>query len=197
MERPQQQLNLMKSDGPMLSRVLSQYPESSLIGPGFIGGTSVKTSRTIGPWPRVARVIDHPLLGYRNHLSIIAALCHGRLDAPRVIEGSLNREQLDLRVAGGPVPALQRGGMIIPANLSAHASRKAARVLKDVVALFLFLPPCGPDLNPIEMAFSGPGRCSAVPAHVPVMTHGRRTLLYAISAPGNRAAIALPPRDMK
>ncbi len=30
----------------------------------------------------------------------------------------------------------------------------AARILKDVGAWFLFLPPYSPDLNPIEMAFA-------------------------------------------
>ena len=44
--------------------------------------------------------------------------------------------------------------MIILDNLSSHKSARAAEVLRDIGAWFLFLPPYSPDLNPIEMAFS-------------------------------------------
>ena len=39
-------------------------------------------------------------------------------------------------------------------NLATHRSPKAAGILKDIGAWFLFLPPYSPDLNPIEMAFA-------------------------------------------
>ena len=39
-------------------------------------------------------------------------------------------------------------------NLSSHKGPKAAQMLREVGAWFLFLPPYSPDLNPIEMAFS-------------------------------------------
>ena len=38
--------------------------------------------------------------------------------------------------------------------MSSHKSPNAARMLKDVGAWFLPLPPYSPDLNPIEMAFA-------------------------------------------
>ena len=38
--------------------------------------------------------------------------------------------------------------------IAVHNSARAAEILKDVGAWFLFLPPYSPDLNPIEMAFS-------------------------------------------
>ena len=38
--------------------------------------------------------------------------------------------------------------------LAAHRSPRAAAILKDIGAWFLFLPPYSPDLNPIEMAFA-------------------------------------------
>jgi transposase len=44
--------------------------------------------------------------------------------------------------------------VIILDNLSSHKSPRAAEMLRDVGAAFLFLPPYSPDLNPIEMAFS-------------------------------------------
>ena len=44
--------------------------------------------------------------------------------------------------------------MVILDNLSSHKSVRAAEVLRDVGAWFLFLPPYSPDLDPIEMASS-------------------------------------------
>ncbi len=44
--------------------------------------------------------------------------------------------------------------MIISDNLSSHKSARAAEIIQEVGAWFLFLPPYSPDLNPIEMAFS-------------------------------------------
>lgn len=43
---------------------------------------------------------------------------------------------------------------VILDNLAVHKSKRAAVILQDYGAWFLFLPPYSPDLNPIEMAFS-------------------------------------------
>ena len=51
-------------------------------------------------------------------------------------------------------PTLQTGDVIILDNLPSHKSQKAAEAMPAVGAWFLFLPPYGPDLNPIEMAFA-------------------------------------------
>ncbi|MCC5972802.1 MAG: transposase [Rubellimicrobium sp.] len=49
--------------------------------------------------------------------------------------------------------ALARTTVILD-NLSSHKSPKAAQTLRDIGCWFLPLPPCSPDLNPIEMAFA-------------------------------------------
>ena len=49
---------------------------------------------------------------------------------------------------------LQKGDVVILDNLSSHKSERAAAMLRERGAWFLFLPPYSPDLNPIEMAFS-------------------------------------------
>ena len=41
--------------------------------------------------------------------------------------------------------------MIILDNLSSHKSPKASAILRNIGAWFLPLPPCSPDLNPIEI----------------------------------------------
>ena len=66
----------------------------------------------------------------------------------------MNRATFDTYVETQLVPTLSKGDVIILDNLSSHKSVRAAEVLHDVGAWFLFLPPYSPDLNPIEMAFS-------------------------------------------
>jgi transposase len=86
--------------------------------------------------------------------TFIAALRHDRLDAPWVIDGAMNGEMFDLYVQTQLAPSLREGDVVILDNLSSHKSPKAAQILRDIGAWFLFLPPYSPDLNPIEMAFS-------------------------------------------
>ena len=64
----------------------------------------------------------------------------------RVIINTYVETQLD--------PQIKLGDIDILDNLAAHKSQKAETILRAKGAWFLFLPPCSPNLNPIEMAFS-------------------------------------------
>lgn len=66
----------------------------------------------------------------------------------------MNRVTFDTYVETQLAPTLSKGDVTILDNLSSHKSARAAEVLRDAGAWFLFLPPYSPDLNPIEMAFS-------------------------------------------
>jgi len=66
----------------------------------------------------------------------------------------MNREIFETYVEPQLAPTLQPGDVVILDNLSSHKSPKAAAILKQRGAWFLFLPPYSPDLNPIEMAFA-------------------------------------------
>jgi transposase len=123
---------------------------------GFIDETSLKTNmaKTSGWSPCGARLVDHVPFGHWQTQTFIAALRHDRLDAPWVIGGPINRELFDLYIETQLVPTLHKGDVVILDNLAAHRSPKAAAILKDIGAWFLFLPPYSPDLNPIEMAFA-------------------------------------------
>lgn len=120
----------------------------------FIDETSLKTStvKTTGWAPKGERLIRHALFGHWNTQTFIAALRHDRLDAPWVIDGTMNGALFNLHVETQLGPTLRRGGVIIPDKLSSHKSPKAAEVIPEVGAWFL--PPCNADLNPIEMAFA-------------------------------------------
>lgn len=122
----------------------------------FIDETSLKTNmvKTTGWAPRGARLVDLAPFGHWRTQTFIAALRHDRLDAPWVINGAMNGEMFDLYVQTQLAPSLREGDVVILDNLSSHKSPKAAQILRDIGAWFLFLPPYSPDLNPIEMAFS-------------------------------------------
>ena len=66
----------------------------------------------------------------------------------------MNRRAFDTYIETQLAATLNPGDIVILDNLSSHKSEKAAQVLKQRGAWFLFLPPYSPDLNPIEMAFS-------------------------------------------
>jgi len=66
----------------------------------------------------------------------------------------MNREFFGIHVETQRAPTLHRGDVVILDNLATQPSPKAAEILKDIGAWFLFLPPYSPDLNPIGMAFA-------------------------------------------
>ena len=123
---------------------------------GFLDETWLKTNmtKTTGWAPRGQRLVDHAPFGHWHTQTFVAALRHDRLDAPWVIDGTMNRVTFDAYVETQLVPTLNKGDVIILDNLSSHKSARAAEVLRNIGAWFLFLPPYSPDLNPIEMAFS-------------------------------------------
>jgi transposase len=122
----------------------------------FIDETSTNTKLTkrMGWAPVGERLVDHIPFGHWKTQTFIAGLrCHG-LTAPWVIDCPMNKQMFDLYIETQLAPTLKRGDVVILDNLSSHKSEKATKILKDIGAWFLFLPPYSPDLNPIEMAFS-------------------------------------------
>lgn len=122
----------------------------------FLDETWLKTNmvKTTGWAPVGERLVDHAPFGHWHTQTFIAALRHDRLDAPWIIPGAINANRFETYVETQLVPTLRPGDVVILDNLSSHKSPKAAEMLRDVGARFLFLPPYSPDLNPIEMAFA-------------------------------------------
>lgn len=120
----------------------------------FINETSVKTNltRLRGRAPKGERLTgDAPFGGWRTR-TFIAGLAHDALIAPWVIEGAMNGEAFATCVETQRAPALSPGTVVILDNLSTHRNDRAAAALRARGCWFLFLPPCSPDLNPIEQA---------------------------------------------
>ena len=122
----------------------------------FIDETWLKTNmaKRTGWAPRGQRLVDYAPFGHWRTQTFVAALRHDRLDAPWVIDGTMNRNVFETYVETQLAPTLGKGDVVILDNLSSHKSQRASDILKDRGAWFLFLPPYSPDLNPIEMAFS-------------------------------------------
>lgn len=117
-------------------------------------GTTTKMTRLRGRARKGQRLKMKAPFGHWRTQTFIAALRHDGLTAPWVIDRPMNRQIFETYVETQLAPTLKPGDMVILDNLSSHKSEKAAAILKQRGAWFLFLPPYSPDLNPIEMAFS-------------------------------------------
>nr|WP_244884507.1 IS630 family transposase [Sphingobium cupriresistens] len=117
-------------------------------------GTTTKMTRLRGRARRGQRLKMKAPFGHWGTQTFIAALRHDGLTAPWVIDRPMNRQIFEAYVETQLAPTLSPGDMVILDNLSSHRSEKAAAILKQRGAWFLFLPPYSPDLNPIEMAFA-------------------------------------------
>jgi len=53
-----------------------------------------------------------------------------------------------------PVPTLSSGEIVTLDNLGSQMSQAVRKTIRDAEAKLLFLPPCSPDMNPIEQVFA-------------------------------------------
>ncbi len=116
--------------------------------------TTTKMTRLRGRARHGSRLKAKAPLGHWKTQTFIAVLRHDGLVAPWVIDRPMNRDIFETWVETQLAPTLNPGDVVILDNLSSHKSEKAATILKERGAWFLFLPPYSPDLNPIEMAFA-------------------------------------------
>ena len=117
-------------------------------------GTTTKMTRLRGRARIGDRLRAKAPFGHWKTQTFIAGLRSDGLTAPWVIDQPMNRVIFETYVETQLAPTLKPGDVVILDNLSSHKSEKAAAILKERGAWFLFLPPYSPDLNPIEMAFA-------------------------------------------
>lgn len=116
--------------------------------------TNTKLTKRTGWAPVGQRLYDHIPFGHWKTQTFIAGLRQNGLTAPWVLDGPMNSQAFECYIETQLAPTLKKGDVVILDNVAFHKSQKAAEILKDIGAWFLFLPPYSPDLNPIEMAFS-------------------------------------------
>jgi transposase len=102
--------------------------------------------------PRGQRLKAKVPYGRWDTMTFLAAMRYDRIDAPWLLEGSIDSESFRTYVEKVLTPALKPGDIVIMDNLASH---KASRLLiRAAGAKLFFLPKYSPDLNPIENAFS-------------------------------------------
>ena len=76
------------------------------------------------------------------------------LGAPCVFDGPINGRCFQAWVEQPLVPTLRPGDIVILDNLASHKGRPVRQAIRSAGARLWFLPPCSPDLNPIEQTFA-------------------------------------------
>jgi len=70
------------------------------------------------------------------------------------VEGSTTREVFETYLEHVLAPTLEPGQNVVMNNLSAHKGGTVKEIIEGRGCELLYLPPCSPDFNPIEQAFS-------------------------------------------
>ena len=70
------------------------------------------------------------------------------------VEGSTTREVFEAYLKGALAPSLKPGQVVVMDNLSSHKGSRLRELVEHRGCEILYLPPCSPDLNPIEEAFA-------------------------------------------
>ena len=122
----------------------------------FIDETWAKTNMApIRGWaPRGQKLRARVPHGHWKTLTLIAALRCDRIDAPCVFDGPINGRSFTAYVEQVLVPTLVPGDIVIMDNLGSHKGKLVRDAIRSAGAKLFFLPPCSPDLNPIEQVFA-------------------------------------------
>ena len=122
----------------------------------FIDETWITTNmaRRYGRALRGQRLVAGVPHGHWKTSTFLAALRHGKLTAPCIIDGAINGEAFRAYVEQFLAPTLLPGDIVILDNLGSHKVAGIREAIEAVGATLLYLPPYSPDLNPIEQFFS-------------------------------------------
>lgn len=99
------------------------------------------------------RLIDHVPLGHWKATTFVDALRQDGLTAPLVLDGPINGDAFVACVRDFLAPTLKPGDIVVMDNLSSHKVEGVREAIEGMGVRLLYLPPDGPDLNPIENAF--------------------------------------------
>jgi transposase len=92
--------------------------------------------------------------GHRKTTTLVAGLRKTGMVAPMTLDGPVTGDWLEACVRHVLTPTLRPGNVVIMDNLSSRKRASVREIIEAAGARLLFLPPCSPDFNPIEMAFA-------------------------------------------
>jgi hypothetical protein len=115
---------------------------------------STAMTRPRGCCPKGERLHVGVPHGHWKTTTLICCLGINGMVGRVVYDGPINREVFMAYVEQFLVPVLVPGDIVIMDNLPAHKGDVVGDAIATAGATLRFLPPCSPDLNPIENAFS-------------------------------------------
>ena len=117
-------------------------------------GASTKMARRYGRSLRGERCRAPIPHGHWKTTTFVGALRLEGMTAPMVLDGAMHGAAFLAYVEQVLAPTLSPGDIVIMDNLPAHKPVAVRQAIEAVGGELRFLPPCSPDFNPIEMAFS-------------------------------------------
>ena len=87
-------------------------------------------------------------------LNIIAGLSGGNIAAPMIYKCSTNSEIFNFWLENSLLHEIPKHSIAVMDNAGFHKSEKTEELTEKFSCRLLFLPPCSPDLNPIEKFWS-------------------------------------------
>jgi transposase len=116
--------------------------------------THLDMTSAYGRAPQGQRAHDKVLRNYGTNASLMAALRLEGMDAPFVVDGSVNTAVFEAYVEHILSPTLRIGDIVLMDNLTCHKADSVRRLIEAQGASVLFIPAYSPDFSPIEQAFS-------------------------------------------
>jgi len=117
------------------------------------GATTILTrlyARALGG----ARTTEAVPRNYGQSTSMIATLGVDGVEAPMLIEGSIDTLVFNAYCEQVLQPTLKTGDIIVLDNLGAHRASRIEEITASCGAQVLWLPPYSPDFSPIELMWS-------------------------------------------
>ncbi|SFU76262.1 Transposase [Nitrosospira multiformis] len=111
-------------------------------------------TRRHGRCPVGERCHDHAPGGHWKTMTFVAGLQLDGLVAPWCLDAPMNGAAFLAYVETQLCLALKPGDIVVCDNLGSHKVAGVREMIEDKGARILYLPPCSPDFNPIEQAFS-------------------------------------------
>jgi putative transposase len=104
--------------------------------------------------PRGQRLPVKAPFGHWNTMTFLAALRRDRVEAPWLLNGTINGERFLNYIEQVLLPTLAPGDVVIMDNLGSHKAKAVRQAIRHAGARLLFLPKYSPDMNPIEQLFA-------------------------------------------
>jgi transposase len=111
-------------------------------------------SRLYGRAPRGGRLIGAVPQNYGANVTMLASLGSQGIEAMMTVEGATDTEVFRAYVEQVLRPTLHPGDLVIMDNLRAHKAAGIREAIEQAGAQLLYVPPCSPDLSPIERCWA-------------------------------------------